>query len=354
MRIHSYRCWLQKIKLRQPYTIAYDSFDHTEIVFLEIILENGMKALGASNPFEEVIGETPSQTLSNLQSGFLDGLFRNADIRQIDSLLQMATEHYADFPGTLAAIDIALHDAWGQFLEKPLVEIWGVRSGPLITSMTIGIKDVTEMLKDAAEYAKQGFRSLKIKTGRDVREDIERVQALHKDFHQTLRLRVDANEGYTLDDLKLFLDQTKNIPLELIEQPLPPDLDSVLLTIKDRHVKLAADESLINEESAKILAAAPKRYDIFNVKLMKCGGIAKAQKIVSIAENTDIELFWGCNDESAVSLTAALHVAYSTAQTKYLDLDGSFDLVTDVIKRGFILKDGALHITGKNGLGLEY
>ncbi len=354
MKIHSYRCWLEKISLKQPYTIAYNSFDATEIVFLEIILENGMKALGASNPFEEVVGETPAQTLANLQSGFLEEFFQQADCRNIDNLLSVAARKFGSFPGTLAAIDIALHDAWGQVLERPLAEIWGIRSGPLPTSMTIGIKEVSEMLKDAKEFTRQGFRILKIKTGRNVKEDIECLKALHQTYKNSLKFRVDANEGYTREDLTLFLESTQHMALELIEQPLPPETETELLSLQNHAVKFAADESLINETSAIELSKNSSPYDIFNIKLMKCGGIAPARRIASIAEKAGIELFWGCNDESAVSLAAALHVAYSSPQTRYLDLDGSFDLVTDVVEKGFILRDGQLYITGRNGLGLIY
>lgn len=353
MKIQSVRCWLEKIPLTKPYTIAYDTFDHTEIVFLEMQLENGLKGLGSANPFEEVVGETPQQTLHNLQEGFLEEFIVGKNIADIDSLIETATQKFNNYPGTLAAIDIALHDCWAQFLGKPLVDLLGVRSGPLPTSMTIGIKDTAEMIRDAADYLAQGFRVLKIKTGINVEQDIERITALHSRFKDQLRLRVDANEGYTIEQLSKFLKKTEHCAVELIEQPLPAGKEE-LLSPRINSVKLAADESLINEQSAIQLTCVPRPFDIFNVKLMKCGGIAVAKKIMHIAENAGIELFWGCNDESAVSLAAALHLAYSSPNTKYLDLDGSFDLTRDAVNKAFELKDGMLYITGENGLGLIY
>ncbi len=65
-------------------------------------------------------------------------------------------------------------------------------------------------------------------------------------------------------------------------------------------------------------------------------------------------MFSGCNDESITSITAALHVAYSCSNTKYLDLDGSFDLADDLVKGGFVLKDGCLYCGNQPGLGLKY
>ena len=87
--------------------------------------------------------------------------------------------------------------------------------------------------------------------------------------------------------------------------------------------------------------------------MMKCGGIVGALEIATIARNSEIDLFWGCNDESMVSIAAALHSAYSCSNTKYLDLDGSFDLSSDLVTGGFILKDGLMYCSEKPGLGLQ-
>ena len=77
-------------------------------------------------------------------------------------------------------------------------------------------------------------------------------------------------------------------------------------------------------------------------------------RIASIAALENIELFWGCNDESIVSITAALHAAFACPHTRYIDLDGSLDLERDEVKGGFILKDGVMHCSDLPGLGLEY
>jgi L-alanine-DL-glutamate epimerase-like enolase superfamily enzyme len=93
-------------------------------------------------------------------------------------------------------------------------------------------------------------------------------------------------------------------------------------------------------------------YGIFNIKLMKCGGITGAFEIAAIAKPACIQLFWGCNDESIVSITAALHAAFACPHTKYLDLDGSLDLAEDVVSGGFTIEDGYMYPNDKPGLGL--
>jgi L-alanine-DL-glutamate epimerase-like enolase superfamily enzyme len=140
----------------------------------------------------------------------------------------------------------------------------------------------------------------------------------------------------------------------LIEQPLPAKEIEATKKLPD-HIRkiIAADESLLTPKSAMELVKPPLATGIFNIKLMKCGGINQALKIADIGAQEGVELFWGCNDESIVSITAALHVAFACANTKYIDLDGSLDLARDAVKGGFILKDGIMSCSDKPGLGVE-
>ena len=85
---------------------------------------------------------------------------------------------------------------------------------------------------------------------------------------------------------------------------------------------------------------------------MKCGGIKSAMDIAGIAKPANIDLFWGCNDESIVSITAALHAAFACPHTKYIDLDGSLDLAEDVVTGGFTIKDGYMYLSNEAGLGV--
>ena len=353
MKITTAHAYLQQLPLTRPYTIAYKTTADTEIVFLEIGLENGMTGIGAANPFADVVGETPAQTLANLQSGWLDTMI-GKDIRQFNSLIDATAIHFPKLPGTLAAIDIALHDLFGKFLGIPVVDFYGRQIEPLATSVTIGIKEIKEMLEDAEDYHKLGFRILKIKTGLDVDADIERVKILSEKFHRKMLIRVDANQGYTIGDLEKFIDQTRHLGLELIEQPMKVGRENEFLGISEAGRKiLVADESLLGASSAWRLSHPPQPYGVYNIKLMKSGGIKGAREIAVIAKNAGIDLFWGCNDESIVSITAALHAAYSCPNTKYLDLDGSFDLAKDLVEGGFDLKDGYMHPKGLPGLGFQ-
>lgn len=354
MKITAVRAWIEQLPLTKPYTIAYNTCSHAEIVFLEITLENGMTGIGSANPFEEVVGETPALSFANLQSVQVLDLLKGKDIRSFQQLIREADKLFPHLPGTLAAIDIALHDAFCTWLGIPVLSFYGQQQQALLTSVTIGIKPAEEMLEEAKAYHAQGFRILKIKTGLDVDADIERVTLLHQAFGNKMRIRVDANQGYDSAALKKFLEKTRSLALELIEQPLPSGQEAALLAFPDTDRKqLVADESLLDAATAIRLAQLPQPFGVFNIKLMKCGGILGARNIATIAEPADIGLFWGCNDESIVSISAALHVAYSCPHTRYIDLDGSFDLSKDLVSGGFMLKEGYLHTLQQPGLGLK-
>jgi L-alanine-DL-glutamate epimerase-like enolase superfamily enzyme len=353
MKIKSITAFSSNLQLTKPYAITGRTISHVENIFTVITLENGIVGIGAANPAPEVVGETPTQALQNLQSDFIQQ-FIGRDIRHFKQLIFENNSRFPDLPGTQAAFDIALHDAFAQYLGIPIVELYGQKVISLPTSITIGIMNVEETMQEAENYIAQGFSVLKVKTGENPEEDTERILKLYERFGSSVTIRVDANQGYSITQLKQFMAATRHIPVELVEQPLPrgQEADLFILPADERKI-LAADESLKNAVYALQFAQNPKPYGIYNIKLMKCGGISGAMEIAGIAKNAGIELFWGCNDESIVSITAALHAAFACDHTRYIDLDGSFDLARDMVTGGFILQNGRLMLNGKPGLGVE-
>lgn len=352
MKIKNVNVYRRNLRLQKPYCIARKTVNDVENIFLEIELENGIKGIGAANPAPEVVGETPQQTFDNLQSEFIKNLI-GKDIRHFLHHIYTASQHFKNLPGTQACIDIALHDAFMQYLGVPVVDFYGRHHYKMLTSVTIGIKDVNATIEEAEDYYKKGFRILKVKTGLNAQTDAERIIKLKEKFADHFIIRVDANTGYTLDELKHFLQLTKSHAVELIEQPLQPCDDEALLQLPaETRALLAADESLKDVNTA-LQIAKQNLYGIFNIKLMKCGGICGALEIASFAKPAGISLFWGCNDESIISITAALHAAFACPHTKYIDLDGSFDLAEDVVSGGFTIKDGYMFLSDAPGLGVS-
>jgi len=353
MRIKNIRAYSKDLGLTKSYTIAYKVTTSAINVFLEIELENGITGYGSAAASEIVFGEKLEDTIANLQSEIVQK-WVGRDIRHFRCIITESTFLFPNHSATKAAIDIALHDAFGKYLGIPIVDFYGRKHRSLPTSITIGISSVEETIQNAKQLKDQKFKVLKIKTGLNLEEDIERCIKLYERFGNYFKIRVDANQGYDRMQTLAFVRATRSLGLELIEQPMRvgTELEMKMLPPNIRKI-IACDESLTNINSAIALTTEPQACGIFNIKLMKCGGLLGAFEIASVAQATGVELFWGCYDESIVSISAALHAAFACSATRYLDLDGSFDLAEDLFIGGFELIDGHLNTLDVAGFGFE-
>ena len=352
-RIKDVKVWRENLENTKPYTIAYKTTDQVESGFVEITLEDGTTGIGAGNPSHYVTGETLDACMAALEEKNIQFLI-GRDIRGINQLTYEVLGKMPKNPAARAALDIAIYDAFTKHLGVPLVKFLGQKIKSLPTSNTIGIMNVEETLKEAEDYGKRGFSVLKVKLGINLEEDIERMVKLREKFGNKFTIRIDANQGYTTEKTIEFYNKTKHLNIELIEQPLKASaIDEMKKLPEEIRQVIAADESLISPKDAIELVKPPRASGIFNIKLMKCGGVSQALKIADIAALEGVDLFWGCNEESIVSITAALHAAFACASTRYIDLDGRLDLGKDVVKGGFVLKDGVMYCNDKPGLGVE-
>lgn len=342
----------EHLPLTRPYTIAYHTIDAVSNWVVELHTDNGLTGRGAASPSDHITGETEQACGSALAKDNLSWLL-GCDPRELPTLCRELRNRLTSTPAARAAVDIALHDLLAQHLDLPLVRMLGQAHERLPTSITIGIKPVDEALEEADEYLGRGFRILKVKLGLSLEEDIERLIRLRERVGSNIGIRVDPNQGYDGPQVERFITATGHLDIEFLEQPMPAaDVDAMrqLPPVVRRH--LAADESLLDEHDALRLLTPSPACGIFNIKLMKCGGIDTARRIATFAETAGIELMWGCMDESIISISAALHAALASPATRYLDLDGSFDLARDVVSGGFVLEDGCLRTTDQPGLGV--
>ncbi len=353
MKIVSAESRVEAFGLTRPYTIAFRRIESVENVILRIGTESGLLGLGAASPEPRVTGETMEACRDALGGERLQWLV-GGDTRDLESLCREAADRMSGTPAALAAVDIALHDLAAQERGLPLVQMLGRAHEALPTSITIGIKPLEETLTEAEEYVARGFRILKLKVGLDLEEDLRHLASLREQAGPETRIRADANQGYSAEETLRFFRKTASLDLEFLEQPLPAsDVEAMRALPQNIRERIAADESLLSEQDARVLAGSPRACGIFNIKLMKCGGIAPARRIAAIAESAGIRLMWGCMDESRISIAAALHAALSCPATRYLDLDGSLDLSRDAVEGGFTIDDGVMRTADAPGLGVS-
>lgn len=353
MKITRVETWKERLPLSRPYTIATKTVDTVDLFFARLLTDEGLEGVGSASPTEDITGESAElceATLAGAGPAWLAG----RDARHLGVLTRVLKTHLRRTPAARAALDMALYDLVARRLETPLVDFLGRCHEALPTSITIGIKSTEEALAEANEYLGRGFRCLKVKLGLNLDEDVERLHKLRERVGAKVLIRVDANQGYTVDEALRLATVAAALDVEFFEQPLPKGAVEAMRRLPpDLARYMAADESLHTEEDALALAQPPPAFGIYNVKLMKCGGVTSALGIAGIAEAAGLRLMWGCMDESRLSIAAALHTAYACPATRYLDLDGSFDLSRDLASGGFILRDGLLHVPDAPGLGVR-
>lgn len=352
MRIDDLDLLVAEVPLSRPYAIANSATDAVSMVRVSLRTDAGIVGLGAATPEPRVTNETFAMCVDALREAA--DLLRGRSFETPRDLLGRVRAALPNAPGARAALDMALFDAWGKLHGRPVVDLLGRVHDALPTSITIGVRDVEDTLAEAREYLARGFRLLKVKVGENVDLDVERLAALRELVGARVPLLADGNVGYSAGDLATLLARTRSLGIALVEQPLPPDAIDAQRTLPAPDVaRLVADESVHDGADAERLCHSPRAFGVFNIKLMKCGGIDEALAIARVADRAGIGLMWGCMDESVIGIAAALHAAFASRATRWLDLDGSFDLSRDFARGGFDLRDGVLRTLDLPGLGAD-
>lgn len=240
-----------------------------------------------------------------------------------------------------AAVEMALHDLIGKKLGLPLYRLFGLDPSRLpVTSFTIGIDDLSKIREKVRAAA--GFPVLKIKLGTD--RDLDILAAIREETNATLR--VDANAGWDREQALRMVALLPAYGVELIEQPLKRDDLEGLRQLKEQSpIPIFVDESvLMASDVAKIAGFV----DGINIKLMKCGGLREALRLIHVARAHGLKIMLGCMIETSVAITAAAHLA---SLVDFTDLDGNL-LISNDPYRGVTAHNGRLHLPDLPGIGV--
>lgn len=295
-------------RLRHPFTIARGTKTHQPALIVS--LEDGEHC-----GFGEA---TPNAFYENS----LEGLA--ADVEAVRTTLEAwggqdpealwsnLAPHFRHDRFGLCAIDEAAWDLWGKRRGKPLHELWGLSSESLVpTSYTIGLDEPEVMIAKMRERG--DWPVFKIKLGRG--DDLELVRRLRAETDALFR--VDANAGWTFDEALEKTEALAELGVEFVEQPLPVDEAAAMVQLKARSpLPLVADESCIVEDD--VLRCAEQFHGV-NIKLMKCGGITPARRMLAAARKAGLRTMIGCMTESTVGVSA---IAQLLPALDWVDMDG--------------------------------
>ncbi len=340
-----------ELRLKLPYRTIYrlqDKVERIAAVFIRIETRQGRTAWGCAAFDPALTGETQAQVLEACRAC----ADRARDLNPLNTEYALAelAEITEGNPAARCAFDVGFHDLLGLAADMPLYRLLGGYRDRIQTSITIGVGTVRETVKLARNRAKQGFRILKLKGGRDPEEDVRRVHAVHAALpHHTLRL--DPEQGYTIEQALNVARDIEGV-VEMLEQPVPADSDPRMLRQVTQYspVPILADESVQGPPSV-LRIAEQRSADGINIKLATCGGLLCARQIETIARAAQLNIMVGCINEPALLIAAGLALALSSPGVRYGDLDGHFDLANDPTREQFLLEEGWLIATDVPGLG---
>ena len=324
------------LALAEDFAIARGSRTTQEVVRVEVEHE-GLVGRGEAAPIY-YRGETASSALAVLRDEAPGRV--GEDPFALEAIGRSLWSDGAE-AAARAALDGALHDWIGKRLGVPLWRLLGLSRDLPPTSYTIGI-DSLDGTRDRARRAR-GYRVLKVKVGGA--EDLERLAAVREE--SPVPLRVDANEGWTLESARELLPALVELGVELIEQPFPADdLDSfrALRELRPRP-PIVVDEGC---HDLRDVAAVAGYADAINVKLAKAGGVREAVRMIHAARALGLGVMIGCMVESQLAVAPAAHIG---SLADWVDLDGHL-LLDEQPYVGLELRDGRVLPSGEPGLGL--
>ena len=342
------------IPLKHPFVTALRRVDAVQAIVVRIESDTGLIGYGETAPTEAITGEDRESILTGIVQ--LQQLLSGSDPNDFGSMIDRITATVPAHPNARAAMEIALYDLAAQAEGVPLAVYLGGGIGRLKSGITISLGSVGSMVDSATKAVTEGFDTLKIKLGDDPVEDVARVMAIHAAVGEEVSLKLDANQGWGVAETIGFLQaiERQNIPVELIEQPLPRD-DLVGLAEVRRHtsIPILVDESVFTRADAvRVLEAGAA--DMINIKLDKAGGITEALAIADVCADNGVKCMMGCMLEGAVSVGAAAHVAAARPETITLvDLDAPMLCAEHPVVGGVHFGIPEIAIPNRPGLGIE-
>jgi L-alanine-DL-glutamate epimerase-like enolase superfamily enzyme len=241
----------------------------------------------------------------------------------------------------LCALDVAYTDLYARKQKQKLFQMWNysINNNPL-TDYTIGIDTIEKMVQ---KMVQKPWPIYKIKLG--TTDDIAIVSELRK--HTKAIFRVDANCGWSVEEAIKNAVELKKLGVEFLEQPLPADdWEGHASLFKKSVLPIIADESCIVESD---VLKCHKHFHGVNVKLMKCGGITPAKRMIEQARQLGLKTMVGCMTESTVGISAIAHLL---PILDFVDMDGALLLAEDIAE-GVTIEQGKIQYSTSNGTGVR-
>ncbi|MDD7738870.1 MAG: dipeptide epimerase [Fusicatenibacter sp.] len=354
MKITDVRLGRISVPLRVPFKTALRSVSSVEDVIVEIYTDTGAVGYGEAPPTGVITGDTTGAIIGAIQDHIAKTII-GRDVDDFEDVIQSVQKCIVKNTSAKAAVDMALWDLYGQLYKIPVYKLMGGARKQIITDITISVNDPEEMARDAIDAVRRGYDCLKVKVGANPALDVARLSAVREAVGDQVCIRIDANQAWQPKEAVRILNQMqeKGLAIEFVEQPVKAhDFEGMKYVTERSYVPVLADESVFSPEDAlKIMQMGAA--DLVNIKLMKCGGLYNALKIVSAAEIYGVECMIGCMLEAKISVNAAVELACAKKIITKIDLDGPVLCSEDPIIGGALFEEQKITVSDAPGLGIR-
>ena len=341
------------IPLKDPFIISLGTILNAENLVVVIHTEQGITGFGECSPFMSINGESADTCF--VVGQYFAKLFKGKNALAIeDRIADMDRLIYGN-SSIKSAFDMALYDIAAQHAGMPLYQfLGGEKNKSIVTDYTVSIGDPATMAGDARKIKEQGYPAIKIKLGRHGPTDVLRIKAIREAVGNELPLRIDANQGWSVEEAIATLKELARFDIQHCEEPIPRWAFLELPKVKEESpIPIMCDESCGDHYDAERLIRLGA-CDQLNIKLGKSGGIFKALKMARMAETANMHLQIGAFMESRLAMTAFAHFSLCSRMIVHFDFDTALMFSEDPVSGGIVYeKNGVISVPEEPGLGAQ-
>ena len=354
MKIQEIRVGEIEIPLKRPFKTALRRVDTARDLIVQVITDDGAVGYG-NGPATVVITGDSRESIAAAIKYTIGPKIIGRDIDDREDILQAVQTAMVHNTSAKAAVDIAVHDLFGQRYGLPLHRFFGGAKTRISSDLTISVDAPDVMAAAAREAVAAGYSHVKVKVGLDAGEDFKRVQAVRRAVGPSAAIRLDANQGWKPKEAVRLIRQMEEagLDIELVEQPVAAaDFEGLKFVTDHVDTDIMADESAFGLGDVFRLLSM-RACDLINVKLMKAGGLGPAAKIAAMAESVGVGCMMGCMLESKVGVTAAAALSAGCRVFIKNDLDAAALMAADPIAGGITYEGDELVLPERPGLGIS-
>jgi L-alanine-DL-glutamate epimerase-like enolase superfamily enzyme len=251
-------------------------------------------------------------------------------------------------------VEMACWDIAGKAAGQPVaVLLGGIIREEIELAACMGIQSYERSGEIAALYVEQGYSTIKTKAGSDADEDFEMVRGIRDAVGDRLKIRVDPNRAYSLQEAAELAKRLEQFDLQYFEQPImaEPLADARWLR-EQTTIPIALNESVVEPDSVmQILREDAASHILPDTHI--AGGILPCVKIGTLCEAASLPCIMHCGHDLGPKTAAMLHVAAACPSYSLANDCTYYGLVDDVITEMIPIQNGRMRVPMLPGLGIE-